>query len=57
MPSTLGHALDALEADADVRTWLPPRLYETYVGLKRAELVETRDLDPAAICALYADVY
>jgi glutamine synthetase len=57
MPSTLGDALDALDADADARTWLPPRLYETYVGLKRAELNETRDLDPAALCTLYAGVY
>jgi glutamine synthetase len=57
LPSSLGAALAALESDALARDWLPPRLLETYVGLKRLELALVADLDEEEVCRLYAGVH
>jgi glutamine synthetase len=56
-PSSLGEALVALESDPQARDWLPARLRETYVGLKRLELSLVSDLDEEEVCRLYAGVH
>lgn len=57
LPTTLAQALTALAADATVRDWLSPLLYEAYVAVKRAELAAAADADLAELCRRYAAVY
>ena len=57
LPRSLGEALDALESDARARTWLSPRLLETYLGLKRLELSLVSDLELEEVCRLYASIH
>jgi glutamine synthetase len=57
MPSSLPEALACLDDDETARRWLPPLLYETYTGLKRAELEFLEGLDAGVVCRRYADVY
>ena len=57
MPSSLPDALAALAEDKVARGWLPQLLYETYVGMKRAELSLLEGLDQKAVCRRYTDVY
>ena len=57
LPTSLAEALAALESDALARDWLPPRLLDTYVGLKRLELSLVSDLDEEEVCRLYAGVH
>jgi glutamine synthetase len=57
LPTTLGEALAGLELDPAARDWLPPRLRETYLGLKRLELELVADLDDEEVCRLYAGVH
>jgi glutamine synthetase len=57
LPTSLAEALAALESDALARDWLPPRLLDTYVGLKRLELSLVADLDEEEVCRLYAGVH
>jgi glutamine synthetase len=57
LPGSLGEALVALESDPQARDWLPARLRETYVGLKRLELSLVSDLDEEEVCRLYAGVH
>ena len=57
LPTSLGEALDALEADEVVRGWLAPELVTTFLRIKRVELAEVGALDDAAQCAWYREVY
>lgn len=57
LPASLGEALAALEADPLARSWLPPRMLETYLGLKRLELSLVSDLEVEEVCRLYARVH
>lgn len=57
LPTSLGEALAALEADPLARSWLPPRLLESYLGLKRLELSLVSDLELEEVCRLYARVH
>ena len=57
LPTSLGEALAALERDPVARDWLPPRLLDTYAGLKRLELALVADLDEEEVCRLYAGVH
>jgi glutamine synthetase len=57
MPGSLSEALDRLHEDETARGWLPPLLYDSYVGVKRAELSLLDGLDDAEICRRYADAY
>lgn len=57
LPTSLGEALAALEADQLARAWLPPRMLETYLGLKRLELSLVSDLELEEVCRLYARVH
>jgi glutamine synthetase len=57
LPRSLTEALEALESDALARSWLPPRLLDTYLGLKRLELSLVSDLELEEVCRLYASVH
>jgi glutamine synthetase len=57
LPATLAQALEALAGDDTVRGWMDPRMYEAYVGIKRAELDAARTLQTAEVCSRYARIY
>jgi glutamine synthetase len=57
LPTSLFEALAALELDPVARDWLPPRLLETYVGLKQLEISTASGLDEEEVCRLYAGVH
>ena len=57
LPETLPDALGELERDATVLGWLPEPMRLAYFALKRTEMARVKDLDAAAQCARYADVY
>jgi glutamine synthetase len=57
LPTTLGAALDALDADKVVQGFLPRRLLEAYRGNKRAELAVGKDWTPEELCRRYAEVF
>ncbi|HEV2980520.1 MAG TPA: glutamine synthetase family protein [Solirubrobacteraceae bacterium] len=57
LPATLAQALDALDSDNTVRGWMDARMYEAYVGIKRAELDAAGALDAGELCTRYAHIY
>lgn len=57
LPRSLEEALVALADDEVARGWLSPRLYEAYIGLKRAEIDAVAGLDLAETCRRYAELY
>jgi glutamine synthetase len=57
LPERLEDALAALSDDEVLRPWLPPLLYDAYVGVKRSEIEATAQLDVAATCTRYAAIY
>lgn len=57
LPASLAEALDALAEDGEVRSWMPPLLYEGYLAVKQAELGLVGELDVAERCRRYAAVY
>jgi len=56
-PSSLEESLQALAEDETARGWMPPELYEAYVGVKRAELEAVAGLDISEVCRRYASIY
>jgi glutamine synthetase len=57
LPDSLPAALDAIEADDAVRSWLDPELLDAYLALKRFELSNVADDDAEQLCARYLSVY
>jgi glutamine synthetase len=57
LPGSLGEALDLLDADATVKGWMSPLLYDSYVAVKRKEIEMFASTDPNEICRRYHDVY
>ena len=57
LPSSLAEALNLLAASETARGWFSDELFECYLRLKRAELKAVEGMDPAAICARYAEIY
>jgi glutamine synthetase len=57
LPTSLGAALDALDADEVVQAFLPPRFLEAYCANKRAELALSKDWTAEEICKRYAEVF
>ena len=57
LPSSLGEALDALEADRVVMGWLGPTLGDAYLMHKRGEIAATQGVQIDELCALYARAY
>jgi glutamine synthetase len=57
LPASLDEALDALERTAAAREWFGPMHFDAYLRAKRAEAANVRALDPATLCARYAEAY
>lgn len=57
LPSSLGEALDLMEADPIVKAWLPPLMYSSYVAVKRTEIEMFAAADVDFICKRYHDAY
>ncbi len=57
LPPSLGHALDCLEADAELRQAMGPVLHDTYLAHKRFEAELMEPLDPAEQCERYRLAY
>jgi len=57
LPRSLSEALDNLAASEAARAWFGPTHLEAYLRHKRAEVAEVKMLNPAELCARYAEVY
>ncbi len=57
LPESLDLALGALAADHTLNGWFPPVFLESFHGVRRAEMALLSELDPAAICDRYRDLY
>ena len=57
LPDSLEGALEALEADGVVRSWLSEDLLSCYLSLKRTEISLLQDVDPKEACERYLRVY
>lgn len=57
LPASLGLALDQLASDPVAAGWFPPLALETYLGMKRAEIVLAGDALDDQLCARYAGIY
>ncbi len=57
LPASLGEALEALEGDASVRSWLSRDLFDCYLSVKRTEISLLEGADPREGCERYGRVY
>jgi glutamine synthetase len=57
LPTSLGEALDALEADPVAQSWFPPLLLEVYLRHKRGELQQLEGLSEDEVIERYARAY
>ncbi|HSK83114.1 MAG TPA: glutamine synthetase family protein [Rubrobacter sp.] len=57
LPSSLGDALEALEADAVVRSWFSQDLWDCYLSVKRTEMALLEGSEPKEACQRYLRVY
>jgi glutamine synthetase len=57
LPHSLAEALCGMERSAAVKDWFGPTFLEAYLRHKRSELGFIAGLDPAELCARYAEVY
>jgi glutamine synthetase len=57
LPETLAAALDALQADDEVRSWFPDDMWQCYLAHKRYEIEQLEGLDLDERCARYRPIY
>jgi len=57
LPRSLAEALDGMEGSAAVKAWFGPTFLEAYLRHKLSELGYVHGLEPAELCARYAEVY
>lgn len=57
LPTSLGAALDLLEASRSAAAWLGTDLHAGYLKFKRAELASLDGCDEAEVCRRYREVY
>jgi glutamine synthetase len=57
LPSSLPEALETMEADTLVKSWLSPNMYMAYTAVKRIEAAMFADQDPRYMCQRYHDAY
>ncbi len=57
LPSSLGEALDNLEATPEAKDWFGATYLDAYLRHKRAEIAMVADLSDAELCARYAETY
>ena len=57
LPRSLAEALEDMQRSEAVMEWMGPTFFEAYSRNKRSELGSVAKLDPAELCARYAEVY
>jgi glutamine synthetase len=57
LPESFQVALEVLQSDSAVVSWFDPLLLESFLGVKRSEILLMTGLDPVAICERYRSVY
>ncbi len=57
LPTSLGAALDELEASDDVRGWFPDGFVDIYLAHKREEIASVDGLDESGLCEAYQAAY
>jgi glutamine synthetase len=57
LPGSLAEALDAMEGEPVVKSWLSPTMYESYVAVKRKEIEMFKDLSQDFMCERYRNAY
>jgi len=57
LPATLDEAIDALKSDTIMNSWFADDLLATHIGIRATEKAAVANLDDAAKCALYANLY
>ncbi len=57
LPATLSEALDALDGDPIARAWVPRRLYETFMNIKRMEAARFSTATPDEVAQAYRNLY
>src|SRR5581483_1069115 len=57
LPRSLGEALANLDVSTAAGEWFGDLFFDVYRRFKRSELGVVEGLDPAEICARYAEVY
>jgi glutamine synthetase len=57
LPQSLPEALETLQRDEVIFSWLPEVMRQSYLALKQAEIEKTAELHPAGQCDLYAEFY
>jgi glutamine synthetase len=57
LPRSLSDALDELATSEAARAWFGEVHRDAYLRHKRAEVEQVKALDPADLCARYAEVY
>jgi glutamine synthetase len=57
LPRSLGEALDGMEKSGAIKEWFGPTFLEAYLRHKRSELSHVAALEPAELCARYAEIY
>jgi glutamine synthetase len=57
LPTSLAEALDLMEADRTVCSWLPDEMRTSYVAVKRKEIEMFAGTTPEAMCKRYHDAY
>ncbi len=57
LPSSLGAALDCVEADEVVRGWFAPKFFDTYLAVKRSDIEACAGLETAQLCRHVAGIY
>jgi glutamine synthetase len=57
LPGSLAQALELLETDSTVKSWLPPTMLSSYLGVKRKEIEMFADKPVEDMCRRYALAY
>jgi len=57
LPHSLAEALEEMQQSDAVKEWFGPTFFDAYLRHKRSELGYVAGLEPAELCARYAEVY
>jgi glutamine synthetase len=57
LPGSLAEALEAIEAEPVVKSWLPTTMHKSYLAVKRKEVEMAEGVPASTLCARYAHVY
>lgn len=57
LPGSLAEALDLMDAEAAVKSWMSPVMYDSYVAVKRMEIEMFKSSTPEQLCQRYGHAY